>query len=68
MKPSWTFLIVGLIIGTAGYITEWTGHGTLIPPSGGGWLEVAGFVLVIPTAIYLKWKQRRQHGAHGTAV
>jgi len=59
MKPAWIILIVGLVIGTIGYIDDFNGHGTLIPPSGTGWLEVIGFVMAIPTAIYLKRRGAR---------
>ena len=47
-------LVAGLIIGTIGWLDTEIGHGALFPPSGLGWLEVAGFVLVIPSAIFLK--------------
>ena len=47
-------LIFGLIIGTVGWLLTLSGHGDLIPPSGGGWLELLGLGIVIPTACYLK--------------
>ncbi len=51
-------LIVGLIVGTAGWLGTLTGHGNLIPPQEWGRLEVVGFLLVVPAAFILKAKDR----------
>ena len=49
----------GLVIGTVGWIATGIGGGTLIPPTGLGWFEIAGFVLAIPSAVYLKVSRAR---------
>jgi hypothetical protein len=44
-----TILLVGLIIGTVG----WLGDQFHIEPI---WFEIVGFVMVIPAGIALKWR------------
>jgi hypothetical protein len=56
MKPLIYLFFAGIVIGTVGYIGTMFGAGDLIPPSGFGWLEVPGIIIVIPTAILLKLK------------
>ena len=55
-----TTLAAGLVIGTIGWLGAMADNGDILPPSGFGWLEVIGFVLVIPAAIILKSQTR--HG------
>lgn len=50
---TWLVLFIGLIVGTVG----WLGWLFSIPV---WWFEIAGFVMVIPTAIVLKLTDRRR--------